>query len=208
MRPSADQVKLVAAAVGPTDGELLIETDGDNLGASHVVSGAPSLDAIKVPSLRLVRILIEAGLASVDALKIDIEGFEDRALIPFFKEAPPVAVAPRGRDRASVARRMAAGLHRRHDRSAAIARSGARAATRCSSVARRSGTEHRARSLSPAKGTMMPIEPPEIPPPTPGQPDRAAARGSAGQSEPGDSAAGARARRAAAAAGIARENAR
>src|ERR1700730_5529033 len=38
---SADQVRLVAAAVGPVDGELLIETDGDNLGASHVVSGAP-----------------------------------------------------------------------------------------------------------------------------------------------------------------------
>jgi FkbM family methyltransferase len=87
---SAGHVKLVAAAVGPADGELLIETDGDNLGASHVVSGAPLVNAIKVPSLRLMRILIEAGLASVDALKIDIEGFEDRALIPFFKEAPPV----------------------------------------------------------------------------------------------------------------------
>ena len=33
------QVKLVAAAAGPADGELMIETDGDNLGASHVVSG-------------------------------------------------------------------------------------------------------------------------------------------------------------------------
>jgi FkbM family methyltransferase len=85
---AADQVRLVAAAVGPADGELLIETDGDNLGASHVVSGVPSESAIKVPSLRLLRILIEAGVASVDALKIDIEGFEDRALIPFFEEAP------------------------------------------------------------------------------------------------------------------------
>jgi FkbM family methyltransferase len=91
---SAGHVKLIAAAVGPTDGDLLIETDGYNLGASHVVSGAPSVNAIKVPSLRLMRILIEAGLASVDALKIDIEGFEDRALIPFFKEASP-ALWPR-----------------------------------------------------------------------------------------------------------------
>jgi FkbM family methyltransferase len=86
---AADQVKLVAAAVGPADGELLIETDGDNFGASHVVSGAPSADAIKVPSLRLMRILGDAGATSVDALKIDIEGFEDRALIPFFNEAGP-----------------------------------------------------------------------------------------------------------------------
>ena len=91
---SADHVMLVAAAVGPTDGDLLIETDDANLGASHVATGAPSLDAIKVPSLRLMRILIEAGAAGVDALKIDIEGFEDRALIPFFGEAPP-ALWPR-----------------------------------------------------------------------------------------------------------------
>ena len=87
---AADQVRLVAAAVGPVDGELLIETDGGNLGASHVVSGAPSAGAIKVPALRLMRILIEAGVTSVDALKIDIEGFEDRALIPFFEETPQV----------------------------------------------------------------------------------------------------------------------
>ena len=35
------QVELVAAAAGPADGELMIETDGDNLGASHIVSGEP-----------------------------------------------------------------------------------------------------------------------------------------------------------------------
>jgi FkbM family methyltransferase len=86
---SADQVTLVAAAVSAADGNLLIETDGDNLGASRVVSVAPSANAIRVNSLRLARILGDAGVTSVAALKIDIEGFEDRALIPFFKEAPP-----------------------------------------------------------------------------------------------------------------------
>jgi len=78
----------VAAAAGASDGELLIETDGDNLGASHVVTGRASNQAIKVPALRLQRILEEAGVAGVDALKIDVEGFEDRVLITFFKEAP------------------------------------------------------------------------------------------------------------------------
>jgi len=82
------QTRLLAAAAGPTDGELMIETDGDNLGASHIVSGQASSKAIKVPSLRLQRILDEAGVSHVDALKIDIEGFEDRVLIGFFKEAP------------------------------------------------------------------------------------------------------------------------
>jgi FkbM family methyltransferase len=82
------QTRLFAAAAGPADGELMIETDGDNLGASHIVTGEVSARAIKVPSLRLQRILDEAGVSHVDALKIDIEGYEDRALIPFFKEAP------------------------------------------------------------------------------------------------------------------------
>jgi FkbM family methyltransferase len=83
------QVRLVAAAAGPVDGNLMIETDGDNLGASHIVSGKASGKAIKVPSLRLKRILEEAGVSHVDALKIDVEGFEDRVLTGFFREAPP-----------------------------------------------------------------------------------------------------------------------
>jgi FkbM family methyltransferase len=83
-----EQVALVAAAAGPIDGELMIETDGDNLGASHVVTGQASGTAIKVPSRRLPRILGETGLSKVDALKIDVEGFEDRVLIGFFAAAP------------------------------------------------------------------------------------------------------------------------
>ena len=83
------QVTLVAAAAGPSDGELMIETDGDNLGASHIVSGDSAGNAIKVPSLRLQRILNDAGVSHVDALKIDVEGFEDRVLTGFFKEASP-----------------------------------------------------------------------------------------------------------------------
>ena len=85
----AIQVKLVAAAAGPADGELLIETDGDNLGASHIVTGRPAGNAFKVPALRLQRILDQAGVSRVDALKIDVEGFEDRVLTGFFAEAPP-----------------------------------------------------------------------------------------------------------------------
>ena len=82
------QVRLVAAAAGPSDGELLIETDGDNLGASHIVSGERAGNAIRVPSLRLQRILDDAAVSHVDALKIDVEGFEDRVLIGFFEQAP------------------------------------------------------------------------------------------------------------------------
>ena len=98
------QVKLVAAAAGPADGELMIQTDGDNLGASHVVSGMPSAGAIKVPSLRLARILRDAGVAMSNPYsKIDIEGFEDRALIPLLQGGAAIAMAASGGDRASLA---------------------------------------------------------------------------------------------------------
>lgn len=84
----ASQVHLVQAAAGDSDGELMIESGGGNLGATRVVTGAASTDAIKVPSLRLTRILDEAGVRQVDSLKIDVEGFEDRVLIGFFRHAP------------------------------------------------------------------------------------------------------------------------
>ena len=51
-------------------------------------------DAIRVPSWRLQRILEEAGVSEVDALKIDVEGFEDRVLTGFFSDAP-VSLWPR-----------------------------------------------------------------------------------------------------------------
>jgi hypothetical protein len=47
-----------------------------------------------VPSLRLQRVLEDAGVDHVDALKIDVEGFEDRVLTGFFAQAP-AALWPR-----------------------------------------------------------------------------------------------------------------
>jgi FkbM family methyltransferase len=83
------QVSLVAAAAGAADGELTIQADGYNLGASRVVEGETWGNAIKVPALRLRHILEDAGVSHIDTLKIDVEGYEDRVLIGFFKEAPP-----------------------------------------------------------------------------------------------------------------------
>jgi FkbM family methyltransferase len=81
-------VYIVAAAAGACDGALMVGTDGDNLAASRVVSNDERCSAIRVPALRLQRILIEAGVDHVDSLKIDVEGFEDRVLTGFFAEAP------------------------------------------------------------------------------------------------------------------------
>jgi FkbM family methyltransferase len=82
------QLHLVAAAASDADGELMMTTDSDNIGASHVVAEDAGSHVFKVPALRLQRILDEAGVGHVDSLKIDVEGFEDRILIAFFAQAP------------------------------------------------------------------------------------------------------------------------
>jgi FkbM family methyltransferase len=82
-------VALIAAAAGDTDGELMIETDNENYGASHVYSDASARsDAIRVPAMRLLSILRDQNITKIDSLKIDVEGYEDRVLIGFFRNAP------------------------------------------------------------------------------------------------------------------------
>jgi hypothetical protein len=66
----------------------MIETDGGNLGASRIVAAEGAGGAIRVPSRRLQRIVEDAAVGQIDALKIDVEGFEDRVLTGFFGEAP------------------------------------------------------------------------------------------------------------------------
>lgn len=81
-------VHLMQAAAGDGEGDLLLATDGRNLGASHVVSVGASRDAITVRSVQLRQALESAGIRHVHALKIDVEGYEDRVLVGFFKSAP------------------------------------------------------------------------------------------------------------------------
>ncbi len=75
------------------DGHGIAIADGGNLGASHVSATGD----VEVPSYRLLTILNHNAITHVDALKIDVEGYEDRVLVPFFRDAPqalwPTAVA-------------------------------------------------------------------------------------------------------------------
>jgi FkbM family methyltransferase len=86
---ASGNVVLVPAAAGDTEGDLMIETDRENYGASHVHPGASAgNDAIRVPAMRLLRILQDRDVGQIDSLKIDVEGYEDRVLIGFFRDAP------------------------------------------------------------------------------------------------------------------------
>src|SRR4051794_2619886 len=62
---------LIPAAAGDADGELMIETDHENYGASHVHPDASARsDAIRVPAMRLLRILQDHNIGKIDSLKI------------------------------------------------------------------------------------------------------------------------------------------
>jgi hypothetical protein len=51
-------------------------------------AGAGMIDEVSVSCNTLLNAMQEQQLCSIDCLKIDIEGMEDRVLLPFFRDAP------------------------------------------------------------------------------------------------------------------------
>lgn len=76
-------VTLVTSAVSDRDGSAVLQLGEGDLG---MVSVDDSI-AGPVPLRQLADILAEAGISRIDALKIDVEGHEDRALAPFLHSA-------------------------------------------------------------------------------------------------------------------------
>jgi FkbM family methyltransferase len=78
-------VTLCACAVTPIPGEVIIEENASNIGESSIRSEGLGR---RVAGRTLFEILQTAGVSKVDAMKIDIEGFEVPVLESFFKVAP------------------------------------------------------------------------------------------------------------------------
>lgn len=81
------------AGVSDSAGRFDLILDESNLGGSSLAL-ARSEKTLSVRCDLLANILAAQGIARIDALKIDIEGAEDRALVPFFRAAP-AALHPR-----------------------------------------------------------------------------------------------------------------
>lgn len=81
--------RIVFDATGISDsaGSFSLILDDTNLGGSSLVY-ARGIDSVTVACDTLLNRLRVQGVERIDALKIDIEGAEDRALIPFFRTAP------------------------------------------------------------------------------------------------------------------------
>jgi FkbM family methyltransferase len=82
----ADSVTLFPCAVTPEPCEVTIEQHAENIGQSSVSTEGGH--GLKVMGRPLLDLLNEAGVSKVDAMKIDIEGFEVPVLTAFFATAP------------------------------------------------------------------------------------------------------------------------
>jgi FkbM family methyltransferase len=78
-------VTLFPCAVTPTPCEVVIEQHAGNVGQTAVRSEGSGR---RVPGRPLLELLLEAKVDRVDAMKIDIEGFEVPVLEAFFQCAP------------------------------------------------------------------------------------------------------------------------
>ena len=82
-------ITTVAAALGESEGELAVVLDRRDRGGTRTrsVEGAGA-DVVRVPCRPLLSLLQQHGIEAIDALKIDVEGSEDKVLAPFFRDAP------------------------------------------------------------------------------------------------------------------------
>ncbi|MEO1469528.1 MAG: FkbM family methyltransferase, partial [Pseudomonadota bacterium] len=86
IRFAGRDIRLFAHALGAHDG-----TDAYSPSQESFLAGR---DTVETPVRRLTGVLAEAGITRIAALKIDVEGWEDRVLAPFLAEAP-AALLPR-----------------------------------------------------------------------------------------------------------------
>ena len=77
-------VRLPQCAVGNRHGDIGIAEDPRNLGRTRI-DGAGAIRAEMRPLLDILR---GEKIERLDALKVDVEGFEDRVLAPFLGDAP------------------------------------------------------------------------------------------------------------------------
>ena len=83
-------LEIVAKAVGPQEGVAQLHvTSARNAGQNtlRALEKAEG-DAVDVPVAPLLAELQARGVAQIDVLKIDVEGYESEALFPFFDTAP------------------------------------------------------------------------------------------------------------------------
>jgi FkbM family methyltransferase len=86
-----DWVDTAAVALGDAPGSIDLLINARNIGSTSTREGwEPGIERkrISVPCDTLLALVERHGLTRIDALKADVEGAEDRVLVPFLKQAP------------------------------------------------------------------------------------------------------------------------
>ncbi|MCE2891181.1 MAG: FkbM family methyltransferase [Hyphomonadaceae bacterium] len=73
---------------GEANSVMTLSVGSSNEGGASLATVGGGTDQVEVAVRPLISMIEEARLERIDALKIDIEGYEDRALLPFFDQAP------------------------------------------------------------------------------------------------------------------------
>jgi FkbM family methyltransferase len=87
-----DWVEKVPVALGDSAGTVELLINDRNIGSTSLRDGwEPSMPRrrIEVPCETLLTLVRRRGLDRIDAIKVDVEGAEDKILSPFFAKAPP-----------------------------------------------------------------------------------------------------------------------
>lgn len=90
-------IEVVNFAAGPEEGEAALFSDGGgNIGGASMLSEASGDNrSVAIKTKPLPDILAERGFDQIDLLKADVEGFEDRALLPLFATPELESVWPK-----------------------------------------------------------------------------------------------------------------
>jgi FkbM family methyltransferase len=84
-----DWVRIAPVALAERSGTLDLYVNDRNLGGSSLAADpGGSGRAIEVPCRTLASLVEEEGVTRIDAIKVDVEGAEDRVLMPYFASAP------------------------------------------------------------------------------------------------------------------------
>ena len=79
------KIKTFQTGIGAKRASMDLRLSHIDLGSSSIVNFKLNSDKIKIKIIPLSELLRKEGVTRVDVLKIDIEGFEDRALFPYFR---------------------------------------------------------------------------------------------------------------------------
>ncbi|MEM7618489.1 MAG: FkbM family methyltransferase, partial [Pseudomonadota bacterium] len=83
-----DVIEVFQTGLGAQKGQITLTISDEDLGSSSACNPDVNGKQIKIEVQILQDLLSQNGITKLDAMKIDVEGMEDKILFPFFENAP------------------------------------------------------------------------------------------------------------------------